>query len=531
MFSVLSFFFFTTLVGVISWLKTRGDDHAHGRGYFLAGNSLSGLVVAGSLMLTNLSTEQIVGLNGGAYLHGAMVMAWEVVAAIALVLMALYFLPRYWEGRITTVPQFIEKRFDRRLRQILGVLFLLFITVQFLPFVLYSGALVINSLFGVPAFLGISDQAAIWVTVWAVGGIGSLYAIFGGLKAVAISDTINGIGLLIGGLLVPVLGLMLLGDGSLVDGWTRLIVNQPDMIDPVGAPGSNIPFSTLFTGMLLTNVYYWCTNQQIVQRTFGARSLAEGQKGVLLAALLKLLGPVYLVLPGIIALEMFGGDLGLPDSAYPRLVEAVLPGWLVGFFGAVLFGAILSSFNSALHSASTLFGLDIYKTMFRPGATDGETVRAGKIFGAVLAVLAMSMAPLIMHAPEGLFTLMKKIGAVINVPILAVVFMGVVTIRVKARAARVALFSGMVFYVVFSWVMGNRAFGVEIHWLHSVGLNFLFMCGLMWGLSHLKAFSTGPDAEPLRPASTGWWAKSRPVGAMLIAAVFVLYAFLHHLGG
>jgi SSS family solute:Na+ symporter len=196
----------------------------------------------------------------------------------------------------------------------------------------------------------------------------------------------------------------------------------------------------------------------------------------------------------------------------------------------VLFGAILSSFNSALHSASTLFGLDIYKTMLRPGATDREIVRAGKIFGGVLALLAMSMAPLIMHAPEGLFTLMKKIGAVINVPILAVVFMGVFTTRVKAQPARIALFSGMVFYVVFSWLMGDRAFGVEIHWLHSVGLNFLFMCGLMWGLSHLRAFGNGPEAEPLRPAATGWWSRARPIGAILVAAVFALYTFLHHLG-
>ncbi len=531
MFAVFSFLFFTTLVAAIAWFKTRRDDHTHGKSYFLAGNSLSGLVVAGSLMLTNLSTEQIVGLNGGAYLHGAVVMAWEVVAAIALVVMALYFLPRYWEGRITTVPQFIEKRFDRGLRQILGALFLFFIAVQFLPFVLYSGALVINSLFDVPGFLGISDGAAIWITVWAVGMVGGVYAVFGGLRAVAISDTINGIGLLVGGLLVPILGLMALGGGGLVDGWQRLLDHQSGMLDPIGAPGSNIPFGTLFTGMLLTNIYYWCTNQQIVQRTFGAKSLAEGQKGVLIAAFLKLLGPIYLVLPGIIALEMFGGDLGLSDSAYPRLIGAVLPVPLVGFFGAVLFGAILSSFNSALHSASTLFGLDIYKTMFRPDASDEETVRAGKIFGGILAIAAMSLAPLIVHAPEGLFTLMKKVGAVINIPIFAVVVMGVVTTRVHARAAKIALFSGMVFYVVFSWVMGNQIGPVEIHWLHAVGVNFVFMCGLMLVLSRLMPSNEPGDTIALTPALSGWWPLAKPNGACVIVLVFAIYTVLHQLDG
>ena len=142
--------------------------------------------------------------------------------------------------------------------------------------------------------------------------------------------------LLAGGFFVPVLGLIALGDGSMVDGLDRVLSNQREMVDPVGDSDSPIPFGTLFTGMILINVYYWCTNQAIVQRTFGAKSLTEGQKGVLAAAFLKFLGPLYLVLPGIIALEMFGGSLGNGDTAYPRLVEAVLPTYLTGLFGAVI---------------------------------------------------------------------------------------------------------------------------------------------------------------------------------------------------
>jgi SSS family solute:Na+ symporter len=531
MLSLISFLGFTALVAIISWWKTRGDDNAHGTGYFLAGRSLPGIVVAGSLILTNLSTEQIVGLNGAAYLHGFMVMAWEVLAAIALVLLALYFLPRYWAGKVTTVPQFVEKRFDPLTRQLLGWLFLLFISVQFLPFVLYSGALIINSLFRVPETLGVSEYTAVWITVWAVGLVGSVYALMGGLKAVAVSDLINGIGLLIGGLLIPILGLAALGDGSVPSGWGRLVENRGPMLDPIGPPGSNIPWTTLFTGMILTHIYYWCINQQIVQRVFGAKSLREGQKGVLLAAFLKLLGPFYLVLPGIIAVEMFGTDLALSDSAYPRLVEAVLPTALVGFFGAVLFGAILSSFNSALHSASTLFGLDIYKSLLRPGASDAETVRAGKGFGLLLALLAMTMAPLIAHTPEGLYTLMKKIGVVINIPIFTVVLMGMVTRRVTARAARIAMFSGMAFYILISWILGNRIGPFTFHWLHAVWLNFIFMVALMLLLSAGSSKATAPADQTLpAPEQEGWWRFAKIAATGIIVLGFALYAFLHQLG-
>ena len=250
---------------------------------------------------------------------------------------------------------------------------------------------------------------------------GGIYAVFGGLRAVAISDSINGLGLLIGGLLIPVLGLAALGDGNIFAGWGTIVRDIPKkQLDPLGAEGDNIPFGTLFTGMLLLNIYYWCTNQSIVQRTFGAKSLKEGQKGILIATCLKLAGPIYLVLPGIIALQMFGPELRSKTWLTASLVAEVLPPALVGFFGAVIFGAILSSFNSVLHSSSTLFGLDIYRGMIKPEATDEETVRVGKRFGIIMALVAMSLAPFIGKA-ESLFTLMKML-AIANVPILAIIY-------------------------------------------------------------------------------------------------------------
>lgn len=516
MITFLSFLFFTGLVAVISWWRTRRDDHGDAKSYFLAGNSLPWYVVAGSLMLTNLSTEQLIGLNGSAYLSGTVVMAFEVVAAIGLVLMALYFLPRYWKSGITTVPQFLERRFDAPTRRILSGMFLVFLVLNFLPFVLYSGALGMNGLFDVKEVLGVSETASIWIMVWVIGTAGACYAIFGGLKAVAVSDTINGIGLMVGGLAIPFLGLLALGDGSIWAGLDQIINNQNDRISPIGTSESAVPASTLFTGVLLLNIYYWCTNQAIVQRTFGAKSLAEGQKGVIAAAFLKLLGPLYLVLPGMIALEMFGDSLGNGDRAYPQLVAAVLPPYLAGTFGAVMFGAILSSFNSALHSCSTLFGLDIYQGVINPKADGRRVVFVGKIFGTALAIFAMCLAPVIANAPDGLFILMKKLGAVFNVPIIAVVVMAMTTRSVPASAAKISLFMGMATYCVFTWVLGESLFGYQMHWLHFAALNFAFLCVFMAVMGRLKPSNVVVQfAEDLTSNNTAW-------GAVKVASTIVV---------
>jgi SSS family solute:Na+ symporter len=530
MVSIASFIFFTGLVGFISWWRTRHDDHGDSQSYFLAGKSLPWFVVAGSLMLTNLSTEQLIGLNGGAYLGGAVVMAWEVVAALALVILALYFLPRYWNSGITTVPQMLEKRFDLQTRQILSGLFLVFLVLNFLPFVLYSGAVGMNGLFDVDEVLGVSTTSSIWIMVWSIGTIGSLYAIFGGLKAVAVSDTINGVGLLVGGLAIPILGLMALGDGSMGAGIDRILTNQASQISPIGAKDSVIPFSTLFTGMVLINVYYWCTNQAIVQRTFGAKSLREGQKGVMAAAFLKLLGPLYLVLPGIIALEMFGNDLGNGDSAYPQLVAAVLPPYFAGLFGAVMFGAILSSFNSALHSCSTLFGLDIYKGLINPQADGRRVVWIGKIFGIGLAIFAMLLAPVIANAPDGLFTLMKKLGAIFNIPILAVVIMAMMNKSTPAWAAKISLFMGMATYCYFTWGMGETFFGLEMHWLHFAAINFAFLCVFMGVAGKLNPSSNVVVVAKGITSADQEWSAVRITSGIVVVATLALYIGLHVLG-
>ena len=398
--TVSSCIFFMGLVAWISYQKTKGQTQSKD-GYFLAGRSLSGIFIAGSLLLTNLSAEQLVGLNGSAYGFNMTSMAWEVTAGLAIVIMALILLPKYLRGAFTTLPEFLNARFDDDVRRLSVLLFMLGYGLITIPSVLYSGSIAVLRLFDVPALLNVDYSTALVITILFIGCIGSVYAIFGGLKAVAVSDTINGIGLLIIGLLIPVLGFIALGEGSFFTGIEYLVSKETQKLNAIGNADDPIPFGTIFTGMLLVNLFYWGTNQAIIQRALGAKNLKEGQKGLLLAAFIKILGPLIVVLPGIIAFHMFGDTLNNPDAANPTLITKVLPASLVGFFAAVLFGAILSSFNSALNSSITLFGIDIYKSYLNKNASERETVWAGKRFGIVLAFFAMIVAPLIAYAPDG----------------------------------------------------------------------------------------------------------------------------------
>ena len=431
---ILAFIAFTLIVAIISYIKTRSTKESTLDGYFLGGRSLTAGVIAGSLLLTNLSTEQIVGLNGSAYQSGLSVMVWETLAAIAMVVTAIYLLPRYLKGGITTVPQFLQDRFDTSTKTITSALFLTGYVVVLLPIILYSGSIALSGMFDVPELLGVSKSTALKVCIWGIGMVGSVYAIFGGLKAVAVSDSINAIGLLIGGLLIPVFGLMLVGDGDVLNGLSILTTEHPDKFKSMGSRTDPVPFYTIFTGMMLVQLFYWGTNQQIIQRALGAKNLKEGQKGILLASFIKILGPLIVVLPGLIAFHVFNGDLGNGVDAYPMLVKKVLPGAWVGF-------------NSVLNSSVTLFGMDIYKQHINKEASDKKVVTYGKIFGIVLALLAMFIAPLIEKAGS-LFDYLQEVNGIYSIPILTIIVVGYFTKYVPAIAAKIGLVTGCVFYIL-----------------------------------------------------------------------------------
>jgi SSS family solute:Na+ symporter len=545
---IISFLGFTTLVAVIAWWSTRKTDENSSDGYFLAGRSLTAGVIAGSLLLTNLSTEQIVGLNGQAYSEGILVMAWETLAAIAMVITAVFLLPRYLKGGLTTVPQFLARRYDTMTKTITSGLFLSGYVVVLLPIVLYSGAVAFTAMFDLPELLGVSKTAALWIAVWSIGIIGSIYAIFGGLKAVAVSDTINAIGLLIGGLLIPVFGLLYIGEGSIGNGISTLLNSNTEKFDSIGTNTASVPFSTIFTGMILVQLFYWGTNQAIIQRALGAKNLEEGQKGLLLAGFIKTLGPLIVVLPGIIAFHIFSGSLDVPDEAYPRLVARVLPAGLVGFFAAVLFGAILSSFNSALNSSVTLFGIDIYKEHFKNDATEKQVVRAGKIFGILLAILAMFIAPAIANAPEGLFGYLQEVNGCYSIPIFTIIIVGYLTKNVPAIAAKIAIGLGVVLYSISQFILKPsmvsraldeaKASGItdevvlgEIgktaypHFLHVMAILFVMNIIIMLVIGKFKKRETPFVQAYTEQVDITPWKYVNQVGIFIVVFVIAIYIY------
>ena len=343
--TILSFLIVTGVVAYISWLKTKGDDLSTSKGYFLAGRGLGGLVIGCSMVLTSLSTEQLIGVNAVSYKGNFSIIAWTVPTVIPLCFLALYMLPKYLRNGYTTVPEFFESRFDRQTRLIMSTLFLVFYLFIVIPTALYTGAIAFNKIFNLETAFGLSYGAAITYTVIAIGVVGAIYAIFGGLKAVAVSDTINAVILVIGALLVPFFALMYLGDGSFSEGLHTITTTHIEKWNAIGSETDATPWPTIFTGIMVVHFFYWTTNQAIVQRCLGAKDLQSGQKGILIAALFLLTLPIILNLPGLLSFHILGEGVNPIDASYPLLVNKVLPTWLQGFFIAALFGAILRNFN------------------------------------------------------------------------------------------------------------------------------------------------------------------------------------------
>ena len=514
------------LIAWISWLKTRGTTESRD-GYFLGGRGLTAGFIAGSLLLTNLSAEQLIGLNGSAYGFNMSSMAWEVTAALATVAMAFLFLPRYLAGAFTTLPEFLAERFDATVRRMSVLLFMLGYGLVTIPSVLYSGSIAVMQFFDVPQLSGLDYFPALVLTVVVIGLTGAAYAIFGGLKAVAVSDTLNGIGLLIVGTLVPVLGLIALGEGSLTAGFATLVGDHPDKLDAIGAADDPTPFGTIFTGMIFANLFYWCTNQYVIQRTLGAQSLAEGQKGVLFSGFFKLLVPLMMMIPGVIAFHLYGPGLATIDQAYPRLIEDVLPVWMAGFFLAVLLGAVFSSFNSLLNSAATLFTLDIYAPARASDLSDAHLVRVAKIASVVIALFSFVVAPLLYFAEEGLWQVVRIFTGFYNIPTVVIVIMGLFTRRVPALGAKLVIVFHVVTYGLLRFVFDDV---VTLHFIHQYAILFVIEVGIMLLAGYLR-----PRAEPYQPTDSHKvdmtpWRFARPVAFTLLSGVVLLYLVFSPLG-
>ena len=534
--TIISFFFFTFLVAFGTWLIVRKSETSSQEGFFLAGRSLSFPVIAGSLLLTNLSTEQMVGLNGSAFKEGMSVMAWEVTAVVALVLMALWFLPKFLKTGVTTVPEYLRLRFNGVTGGICNFIFLFSYVFFLLPIILYTGARGMIDILDLGSIIGVENEMAqLYILVVSVAVIGAAYALFGGLKSCAVSDTLNGIGLLIGGMLIAWLAFDALTPGSFAEDVTKFFSSGGNRINSIGANNSTeAPFWGLFTGIFLINVFYWCTNQQIIQRTLGAKSLEEGQKGVLFTGLLKLLGPLYLVIPGVVAAILFmDGKLDIPvnpdtglaasDKAYGTLVNMVLPAPLKGFFAAVLLGAILSSFNSVLNSVCTLFSLDIYKRWINQTADDKKVVKTGKIFGLIVTIASIIIAPMLMKAGS-IFEYLQSMNGLTFIPLLAIVFIGMVTKKVPALAANTVLICGILINTAGYFIPPFNQWASAMGQFHFIACVFLLMTAamLLWG-------KLAPMPVPYEEKNAGVtdlkpWKFLIPAAAALLLIIVLIYA-------
>ena len=514
------------LVAYISYRRTVGEVSTQD-GYFLAGRGLSSVFIAGSLLLTNLSAAQLIGLNGSAYGYNLSSMGWEVTAAVSTVAMAFIFLPRYLAGAFTTLPQFLSDRFDEGLRRMTVVLFMVGYGLVTIPGVLYSGSIAVLQLFDVPSLISVTYSQALVITIIIVGCIGAMYAIFGGLRAVAVSDTLNGIGLLIIGVLVPILGLSALGDGSVSAGIQIITSSETDKLNAIGSSNDPTPFGTLFTGMIFANLFYWCTNQYVIQRTLAAKNLAEGQKGVLFSGFFKVLVPFLMMIPGVIAFHLYGSGMESIDLAYPALIRDVLPKYMAGFFLAVLLGAVFSSFNSLINSAATLFCLDIYSPWKNGSVSEVEMVRVAKVASVLIAIFSFIVAPLLQYAPEGLWQVMRIFTGFYNIPVIAIVVVGLFTRHVPALGPKIVIFFHIIAYALLQFILNDY---VNIHFIHLYAILFFLEVGIMLLIGYLIPRETlwifrKKDLVDLTP-----WKYASPCAVSLLSCVVGVYLLFSPIG-
>lgn len=446
------FILVSAIIGLLTYLKCRGQNrhqHSQNKEFFLAGGGLTWIFVAGSITLTNLSTDQLVGMNGNQMM---LLVWWELAAVVGLIILAKVFLPVYYRYKCTTTTELLEKRYNNtHIRAVIGGLFLLGNAFIYMPAVIYSGALFMQSMFQVD--VSIQFIAVIFAIV------GALYAFFGGLRAVAVSDTYNGVLVLGMAILIVILALVAIDfDFSGI---------PAERLTLIGAPDSPIPWTTLFTGMLFIQIYYWGTNQTITQRAMAAPNVKEAQKGVLVAAGIRLLiVPAIVVIPGIVSYKLYG-QIG--DAAYGRIVGDLMPAWLTGVFAAAIAAAVLSTYNSLLNSATALYVCDIHEAYVQK---EPNVVKLSGIVTVLLTTLTLVLVPIYQQA-ESIINLLQQLNGLLSMPILSIFIVGLLFKNVDARAAIIAVIFGVLFYGALTFSFSP--FFVTIHYIHLMPVT-LFSC-------------------------------------------------------
>jgi SSS family solute:Na+ symporter len=462
--SILDFVVFGSycalIMGIGLWVSRDKKGHQkNAEDYFLASKSLPWWAIGSSLIAANISAEQFIGMSGSGFAIGLAIASYEWMAAITLLIVGKYFLPIFINKGIYTIPEFVEKRFSTNLKTILAVFWIALFVFVNLTTVLYLGARAMDTV------VGNGDGSLMMISIIGLGLFAAGYSLWGGLSAVAWTDVVQVVLLIIGGLVTTFIALAHVSPtGGIIDGFVHvfnvvpekfsMILSKGEIITPDGKDAWwDLPgLSVLIGGMWVANVYYWGFNQYIIQRTLAAKSLQESQKGIVFAAFLKLLIPLIVVIPGIIAYVMnadasgqltqatldpsFVNESGtiINDNALPWLIKKFVPAGLKGLVMAALAAAIVSSLASMLNSTSTIFTMDIFRPYINKNATDKQTVAVGRISGAVALVIAILIAPMLGNLGQA-FQFIQEYTGVVSPGILAVFLTGLFWKRATNNAA------------------------------------------------------------------------------------------------
>jgi len=501
------------LLVLAQWVSREKAGHRKDSSdYFLAGRALPWWAIGASLIAANISAEQIIGMSGSAWVLGIAIGAYEWMAALTLVIVAKWLLPVFLEHRIVTMPQFLEERYDHRVRNVMALFWLGIYVFVNLTSILWLGALAVNTVTGVDLTLGLIG----------LGSFAAAYSLYGGLKAVALTDIIQVTLLVLGGILIAIISLDEVSGGQgVLAGFQVLLERTPERIDLIFTKDSphypSLPgISVLAGGLWIMNLSYWGFNQYIIQRALAAKSTQEAQKGILFAAFLKMIMPLIIVLPGIAA-AILAPDLAAPDRAYPTVMN-LLPTGILGLVFAALIAAIVSSLASMMNSVATIFTMDLYRH-FKPGKeTEGELVGIGRSASFTAIVIAMLVAePLLGNFPEA-FQYIQEFTGFFTPGVCALFLLGFFWPNTTAMGALLAALGSAVFSVAFK--LGWPA----LPFIDRVGIVFLLCIAVGVIASRIQGTEEHPDAIDYRDVDTSTTAGFNVGAAAVVVMLAALYA-------
>jgi len=504
-------------IGIIS-LATYVSRQSSGQersaeDYFLAGRSLPWWAIGASLIAANISAEQIIGMSGQGFVVGMAIATYELTAAIALIVMAKFFLPLFLEKQIYTMPQFLEQRFDNRVSLVLSFFWLAVYIFINLTSVLWLGSLAINALTGIDLFYGLILLA----------GLSLAYSLWGGLKAVALTDIIQVVLLIFGGLSVSYIALTTIGDGQLLKGLVTVYNEVPEKFDMILSQDNpaynNLPgVWVLIGGLWIAHFAYWGFNQYITQRALGAKSLPEAQKGVMFAAYLKILMPLVIVLPGICAAVLYP-TLEKSDQAYPTMM-ALLPHGLLGLTFAALVAAIVSSLASMTNSVSTIFTMDIYRSFAKTEPSQGKLITIGRNIAWVALVIAVICAKPLLGSLESAFQYIQEFTGFFT-PGILVIFL-VALFWKKATTLSVLIAAGTSLTLsVFIWY-----FFPDYPFIHRMGVVFLVSGFTCYMTTLIQGYSDQEKAIDLKGINFSTSKGFNYSTVVILAVLTVIYGLL-----